>query len=266
MRVVSWNMNYWQRRGQGQYEAAWDYLRGTVKPDVALLQEAVVPPGLDAVRRTDGIRQGQPWHSAVVVFGGTYEPVWEVQSEYRGRENKAVAIDASFPGTVAAARLDVGITVVSAYGLINNGYASTSMLRILADLEHLHDDRHGRGDKVILAGDWNIGTWWNGRDEKYRDRDMSLLGVLAGRGLVDFIDAKLPVDRGRLAECRCTFDDECRHVWTYKSARWPNVAYQDDYMYGSAALVPSIQSAEVWNDETAWALSDHAPLVVDISL
>src|SRR3972149_3485076 len=41
MKVVTWNLNVWQSRST--QDEAWGYLRGTIKPDVALLQEVRAP-------------------------------------------------------------------------------------------------------------------------------------------------------------------------------------------------------------------------------
>lgn len=62
---------------------------------------------------------------------------------------------------------DLSFTAISAYGLMEFGYASGTLLRTIADLEPLLDDPT-LGDNVVLAGDWNIGTWWKGEeDAKY---------------------------------------------------------------------------------------------------
>jgi hypothetical protein len=45
LRIISWNMNHYGRWGDPS--AAWNYLRNIVKPDVALLQEAILPSYTD---------------------------------------------------------------------------------------------------------------------------------------------------------------------------------------------------------------------------
>jgi len=42
IRIVSWNMQHWSRK-PAERTAAWDYLKTTLKPDFALLQETVPP-------------------------------------------------------------------------------------------------------------------------------------------------------------------------------------------------------------------------------
>ena len=48
MRVVTWNMNHWQRGGKAT--EAWTYLDEHLRPDVALLQETVPPPDRSRTR------------------------------------------------------------------------------------------------------------------------------------------------------------------------------------------------------------------------
>jgi len=43
MRVITWNLGYWQHRSR--HDEAWAYLRNEIRPDLALLQE-VSPPRL----------------------------------------------------------------------------------------------------------------------------------------------------------------------------------------------------------------------------
>lgn len=265
MRIVSWNMD-WHRRSPEQRAAAWRYLRDDVRADIALVQEAVPPPALHPVFLEGGIGGPRKWGSGVVVFRGGFAPIASVQGVWRGRPlGEPVRIDQSHPGTVAAARIEsLGLTVVSAYGMGVGGYSSTTMLRILADLEPLLDDPR-YGDRVVIAGDWNIGTWWSGGDKKYRDRDASILGVLEAFGFRDCVDQCLPADRGRLPECRCTYGDECRHVWTQRNSQHLHVAYQTDYFYATRDVSALLRDAWVWDQEAALALSDHAPLVADLN-
>jgi len=76
---------------------------------------------------------------------------------------------AEFPGH--------SLTAVSAYGLMEFGYASGTLPPTIADLEPLFDDPD-LGDNVLLAGDWNIGTWWSGEDSKYARREGAALARL----------------------------------------------------------------------------------------
>jgi exonuclease III len=140
------------------------------------------------------------------------------------------------------------------------GYASGTMLRTLADLEPLLDDPE-LGESVLLAGDWNIGTWWGKSDAKYAEREGAFLQLLEAYGFVDCLDLQIPGTRGRLEGCACELGDGCRHLATFMKDRVP---YMDDYVFATRPLADNITSATV-APEWTWQsdLSDHAPLIVD---
>ena len=72
MRIVSWNMNYWQARKT--HARAWDYLRDELRADLALVQEAVPPESVAAVYRPiNGDSPQLNWGSAVVLFNPTLQ-------------------------------------------------------------------------------------------------------------------------------------------------------------------------------------------------
>lgn len=122
------------------------------------------------------------------------------------------------------------------------------------------------GDDVLIAGDWNIGTWWASEgDAKYARREEAVLQLLKAYGFVDCLDRHLPPDRGRLLDCPCQYGEACRHHKTYRR-RGSNSAFQDDYMFATSSLADRMRRAEVhpgW-DWTS-TLSDHAPLVADVA-
>ncbi len=69
------------------------------------------------------------------------------------------------PGSVAVARARVDgrlLTFVSMYGVIENGYADTTVHRQLSDLSPLFDHPQ-LAHAVVLGGDLNITTQWTGR-------------------------------------------------------------------------------------------------------
>ena len=69
------------------------------------------------------------------------------------------------------------MTLVSAYGLMEFDYASGTLLRTLADLEPLLDDPILCAN-VLIAGDWNVGSWWGAQDAKYSRREAAVLELL----------------------------------------------------------------------------------------
>jgi exonuclease III len=173
-------------------------------------------------------------------------------------------IDSVSRGHVAIGLVEAAehrFTAISAYGLMEFGYASGTILRVLADLEPLFDDPV-LGASVVLAGDWNIGTWWSGADRKYAQRDGAVLALLTAYGLEDVLGAGVDSARGHLDGCPCESGDQCRHIWTYRKDD-REVAYQDDYVFATPGLVSAASVPGVWD----WrqGLSDHAPLVIELS-
>ena len=160
---------------------------------------------------------------------------------------------------MAIARVKIGdlqFTAVSAYGLLEFGYSSGTRLRTIADLEPVFDVSE-LGDKVLLAGDWNIGTWWTDHDAKYARREGAILDLLRAYDLIECLDAFLPADRGRLVNRACD-SHECRHIHTHKRSG-SDVACMDDYVFATAGLVKEAAAVSPW--EWDGAPSDHVPLV-----
>jgi len=263
MKIVSWNLN------QEKVPGAWAYLAEELNADLALLQEAL-PRRQCAVFRPSGIagRDGKarPWGSAVVAFSDNVEitPVGLAEGQWRGRGLGLAPLECVSRGHVAIARVeaaDVQFTAISAYGLMEFGYASGTLLRTIADLEPLLDDA-GLGDNVLLAGDWNIGTWWSDKeDAKYVQREGAALRLLEAYGFRDCLRYHMPAGRGRIPDCPCAFGDDCSHVRTYRKSG-SSSAYQDDYLFATEPFADLIGSAEVDpNWDWTSSVSDHAPLV-----
>jgi endonuclease/exonuclease/phosphatase family metal-dependent hydrolase len=267
--VVSWNIKGAQRA------EGWDRIEAklvSLHADVALLQEAhpqALPEGSVCRDRGTQGRDGKhrPWATAIVPLTDrvSLKALDHAQGVWHGRplELAPLACTGSGHASAALARTPVGdLTLISAYGLIEFGYASGTLLRMIADLEPLFDDPV-HGSNLLIAGDWNIGTWWSGSDAKYAARESAILALLTSYGMDDLLHSHRDPALGALANCACRRDD-CRHVWTYRKDS-SDVAYQDDYAFASQSLAGRVQYAAV---DPGWdwdlGLSDHAPLVIRI--
>jgi hypothetical protein len=177
MRVVVWNM--------GRHLDSWAEL-ATLGPDVALVQEAVPPSGRGQVVYRP-IGGGRPWGSAVVGFG---TEVTEV-THARGRYNTADQhLHQTRPGSVAIATIGSDarrLTLVSMYGMIDDGYADTTVHRQLSDLVPLLDDPSHEGH-TLIGGDLNTTTQWVGHQARYRDWELATFDRIRAFGLVDCLD------------------------------------------------------------------------------
>jgi hypothetical protein len=255
MRVVCWNMNHWPRTVAAR-RAAWFYLE-QLRPDVALLQETIPENTIDTSRvvfRTPGINKSRSWGSAVVSFGEPAITVTEVRSRY---SKKAAPLHQTFPGSLAVAQVG-GLTFVSHYGLIDNGYAITTVHRQLSDLTPLFDSALGK--HVILGGDLNITSQF---EAPHRRRHQNILDRLATLGLVDCLALNRP-PRSKLEGCPCA-DSPCRHVRTLRHAK-SETPWQNDYLFVSKSLVTKVEACFPMDsgDPDPWQFSDHCPVILEL--
>ena len=148
------------------------------------------------------------------------------------------------------------ITVVSVYGLIEYGYAVTTLHRILSDLTPLFDTSNGR--RVVVGGDLNCSTQLA---PPHRTRHKTVFDRFVSLGLVNVTERRL--DDAVLVGCPCA-DEPCRHVRTHFHSKSPK-PWQDDYVFVSAALATSASCEVLDRGATDRPLSDHAPVVVSIT-
>jgi hypothetical protein len=185
MRVAVWNVGW--NRTKAQVDMIWGILRDEIGADVALLQEVVVPEGLPAVwRAIDASGRGRRWGSAVVGLTCDVEEVTTAQ----GRENTTPQVLLqTWPGSVAVAQAGGprGLTLISVYGLINQGYADMIVNRQLSDLTPLFDDRKHE-KRIVLGGDLNITTQWTGAQARYGTWEAATFQRISAFGLVDCLD------------------------------------------------------------------------------
>lgn len=260
VRIVVWNMSHWQRTAADRV-AAWSALH-TLGADVALLQETSPPASsvANVVYREIGGRR--PWGSAVV---GITTRVQAINTVIPRASRRSVELVHTVPGAVAVAAVPTRagpLAVVSVYGLIENGYAVSTVHRQLGDLTPLFD-AHAWDGRVVFAGDLNLTTQWTGRDARYLPWHRTAFARIREFGLVDCLDAHR--GNGPLTGCRCADGPNCRHIQTLfhpASAR----PWQNDYVFTSAALLPLVTAASPVNEPDLRRLSDHLPLVVDMDI
>jgi endonuclease/exonuclease/phosphatase family metal-dependent hydrolase len=253
MRVATWNMNYWRRTPEDR-AAAWSFLTD-LGLDVALVQEANPPDGLAAIHRPGGIDQHRRWGSAIVSFAGGLRALDQIDSP---EANKKLDLLRTFPGSVAIAEhVDAGepVVFVGAYGVLDGGYAITTMHRVLFDLTPLLDSRIGK--RLVLGGDLNCSTQLEGRD---RERHRNLFDRFASLGLVDLLGATAG-SRPTLEDCPCS-DDPCLHVRTVRHARSVK-PWHDDYLFATRALAKHLRDCQPVSEAHAWELSDHCPVLAE---
>lgn len=266
--IVSWNVA--GALTNGRHERAAAALRDVLGADVAMLQEAMVEPDAYAcvVGRVfdDSPGTGYHWGSFVVSNRtGAVAAVDRVPPGFGGIDK----VEDSMPGMSAVARFTVDgrpMFLVSAYGRLTGHpvrHAVSSMHRVLSDVS----DLIATGAPVLLAGDFNITTqryrsgddlgWWHEQEALVFDR-------LRALGMVDLIDLHLPVDHVGPIDCPCPLRP-CRHVRTTRHRSDPaSTPYQNDWAFASPAMASLVTECRVVDDEDLWAISDHAPIRIEL--
>lgn len=264
LRVATWNMNYWQRKGADEQRSSWRFLDEVVRPDLALLQECV--PSSDphaVVYQEGGISTTRPWGSAVVSYGLDAEPITSVKSGY-GRGG-SLNLLRTHPGAVAVAEIrppDLEpIVMVSLYGLLDEGWSITTVHSILSDLTPLIDSPLGR--RLVIGGDFNCSTQLR---FPYRTWHQNLFQRIESMGLIDLLELTRD-KRTPLANCICDEAPSCGHVQTHRHPGSP-VPWQDDYLFASRELAAQLVDCRTIDhgEPDPWELSDHCPVVADFEL
>ncbi|MXZ18091.1 MAG: endonuclease/exonuclease/phosphatase family protein [Rhodothermaceae bacterium] len=252
--IGTWNMDHWKRH-RLKREKAWEYLRTQSNTDVMLLQECVVPSGLNLEFVYREIAGYRPWGSSVVAFseGTSVQEIDAVRTRYGA---KRFSMLGTFPGSVIVAQAnlpDIGpITCVSIYGL-TDVYAQTTMLRIVADLIPLFDSRFG--SRVVLGGDFNITTACK-KETPELPRYEAILNAVESLGLMNL--ATTAMDRPpQISDCPCS-EDKCFHIRTYQKS-------QLDWLYATPELARRCTKLRV-DYEVVDGLSDHAPIIAEFQL
>ena len=286
MRVVSWNMNHWARSADARARAWW-FLRDELQADVALVQEAVPPSDVDAVYKPiDANNPRCNWGSAVVALSDRYRLRPRTRRAL-GRPTADGELVECHPGTTAVADvLDAAtnqprFVAVSFYGAWESLpkdpekpkqrqaiYSATTSHRNLSDVTPLlvWARKMPHRIPVLLAGDLNATTQvaaencWECEIEEAR----VLFERFRALALKDVI-ASTSGSRARLAACSCSEPKTCSHVRTYRHGnRNESRPTQLDYMFASEPLLAQVTACKVWEEDAAWALSDHCPIVIDV--
>lgn len=260
MRVVTWNLNTPFTSAEKRI-AQWEWLEREVNADVVVLTEAQVPKdGLSnewsAIYKQDGIGDTRRW--GTIIAARNFE-LRDVTNGDTGRGGFLVTH--TWPGTVVIADVlkngKLISTVVGIYSMnltmdgkkTNNGYETTK--RILQDLQGLFGST--RAKKLILMGDLNLfpdDVPWELRHDLY-----------------DMVE-ETAHSRHEYGYCDgCPDDVLCGHMWTHKNRQVPHRVQNLDYAFVSKKMRKKIISVMGGDRDfpEAWSLSDHAPVVLDLS-
>ena len=245
IKIATWNMDYWKRETENR-TGAWRYLDEVIAPDIALVQEAVPissqmgfigsgkqPSGSLIDNETvvwQEIGGSRKWGSGVLTKSF---PLREVHFK-NSHQGSVIAAEVLFPNGLTW-------TVISLYGLLDNGYSSTTLHRILSDLTLLLDGKMGKR-QFIIGGDLNASIQWDEHPTKGPSHKI-LFKRFYDFGLVDCL--------------------EKFHAFPIRTLRKKDseIPWQIDYLFASENLIGSLVSCEVLDEPAVHELSDHNPIV-----
>ena len=235
LKVVTWNMGCGPTASpyRKSHSEAWDYLIRELRPDVALVQEALVT----------NIEEARSSHSVVVcdlgpsVTAGTAVLVREL-------DINVVPSVAISPHTYTASieiKTPVGqLTVVSIHPFPGK--------ELHADLERLVSLLGTTlvGRSILVGGDFNVSRRW---DEVYGGKRHRRFFVAMDE--VGFYDAHWG-----------TLGHEVQSFWRPGTVE----SYQNDHFFITKAWAPHIRTCNVIDNEVVRQLSDHGPVVLGLDI
>jgi len=243
VKIATWNMDYWKREKQPR-KAAWEYLDEIIAPDIALVQEAAPISKYMGFIGTGNKPSGSLIGNETVLWqeiGGGRN--WGSGVLTKNFPLRQVYFNNSFQGSVMAAEVLLPdkslLTVISLYGLIVNGYSTTTLHTILSDLTILLN----KSKRVIIGGDFNASLQY---DEKYSGQYPS--HRMFFERLLDF----------GLVNCIEKFHPEPIQTIRHSNSEFP---WQNDYIFASKGIIGMLQSCDVIDNTQVHEFSDHNPVV-----
>lgn len=237
MCVVSWNMNHWQqeRGGARPPSEAWEYLRSSLRADVALVQEAALPTEFQPAGSVGVFADaGRSWGTGIVDLSGV--GIDELKTFSSPDRRSTMELRWTTPGAAAAAWIGSGtdaLLAISLYGQFVGGSSYAAMLHQAADLAPLLND-FATVERSLIAGDFNLNAQWVNDEAWYNKLEQGILDTFTVWGLRELISES---DLRRAADCPCG-RDSCRHVQTYWKAG-SLTPWQNDHVFASAGLATS---------------------------
>jgi endonuclease/exonuclease/phosphatase family metal-dependent hydrolase len=222
IRVVTWNIC------RKTPLVIWDYLTHSTIPTFCLLQE-VYSNDSDSETFLSNRIDNKRGSTAILTNGLSLKKI----------EVKHV----SHPGTITVGAVSLpdgqSLTMISLYGLLDEGYSITTLHRILSDLTPIID--HTK--RVIIGGDFNASPQWDERQPGTtshqilfeRLEDFGFTNCLAGKGILQ--------------------------TWRSSHPTTKDFPWQLDYLFASNDISAKVSSCKVLGDDPKiHAFSDHNPV------
>ena len=223
----------------------------SLRPDIAVISECAEPERLQRMGSSIGIENEPVWigrHATKGLAVFTF-------NDYRARLSKAywpnlryiAPVHISGPATFNL----LAVWAQNASGGVMRKHQLGPLRRAFSRYRSFLDD-----GPVVLAGDFNSNAIWD--KPGWRINHMTLVEILRRRGLVSAYHAISGEDHGRETVPTIYWRDRTRDGPTYHI----------DYVFLPSAWLSAVDAFDVggFDDWCGNGLSDHVPLVIDISL
>lgn len=226
MKVVTWNLGYWQHRQM--HEKAWDYLKEQLKPDLALLQEVKqIKKGNENLLFK---KIHQNWGTAIYARN---MPLKEITVESKHNDRLIAALVEHKQGKKIAA--------VSVHAPIIGGRVFPHLEEIFQGIETIVCEK-----TFIVGGDLNTA------------RLAEKVWPKHGHGI--FFEK---LERSIFFDCHHKFHDREEQTFFRKGSKYE---FQDDHLFVSRDLADCVKSCHALNNEITRSVSDHIPIVAEIEM
>lgn len=232
MKILTWNMGYWQNKSV--HEEAWAYLIEELKPDLALLQETMPSNYLEEYGGVlwQPIQHPSGWGSGIYCPKGELEEIPFGPRQYRGR-----VVAAEFNSTSGD-----DLVVVSIHVPTLDGWAYPYIEEIFDQIQpHIH------GRRFIVGGDLNSCRLF---DEVHETKNHNaFFNRIESSGYFNCVNA---------------FYDTEPQTFFGKQTKHP---YQDDHLFIDETSKGHLKSCEVLEyKEPLSSYSNHVPVVMEMDI
>jgi hypothetical protein len=242
LKIATWNMNY-RSHTKTRNKEAWDFVTNVIAPDIFLAQESKPEGEIEFRGNIWHPIPNRPWGSGV--FTKTYSV-------------KELVFPNTYFGSLVGAEVELpngmSLTVFSMYGLLDQGYATTTIHKMLSDLTYVlmgKGQYAGKNQNVVIGGDLNISVQCDeklGKKERYTNAHKICFERIEDFGLVNSFSKFYN-----------------GYVQTHRHVR-SSEPWQNDYLFVSRKLAGNVKSCNIIDEDPVKKFSDHNPVVIKLEL
>jgi len=257
MKIISWNMDSWKRKET--YEDAWWYMTEKVCPDIALLQETIVPEKfIDQTffhkSYTSHSYPDLEWGTAVYFNKNTFSDIEKVAEDFTQEllHENIKSDSLNFTGKTVIAKLNLldttSLYIVSIHtdtsndrSVFGTGEDKTIMnLDYLFKTNNLLQQLKERGNRYVIGGDFNADK------EMYDNCYERLFESFKNDGMYECLTPPIQTFYG----------------WNMSKENH----FQDDHLFIPKAMVKPSMKCFAWNYGKIKHLSDHTIVEMEIEI